>query len=213
MLRRLRTLALLSLSLSVAPLAARAGFPPGYPNSTVPPCIALVGSDGANASGIGTFTVVVRDLANNPVPGVMVRVDITSAPDLRFCAQQLAPGILMDCPTGAASAVTDLAGRAVFTLMGAGLATTVPGSSLNNGRIYADGFLIGSPTVSAYDLDGASGVGANDFSLWFTDFVTGAALGRSDYDCSGSIGANDLSFWLTAFGSGTQLLSCAATCP
>ena len=53
----------------------------------------------------------------------------------------------------------------------------------NKGKV-----LIGSPTVAAYDLDGASGVGANDLSAWLTDFGSGQPYGRSDFDCSGGVG-------------------------
>ena len=84
---------------------------------------------------------------------------------------------------------------------------------MNGGRIYIQGTLCGSPTVSAFDLDNQSGVGANDMSAWLGDFATGNPSGRSDYDCSGGLGANDLSLWLSAFGAGTQFVSCAASCP
>lgn len=67
--------------------------------------------------------------------------------------------------------------------------------------------------MSAFDLNGETGVGANDLSAWLGDFGTGDPYGRSDYDCSGNVGANDFSLWLTAFGAGTQLASCAASCP
>lgn len=207
-----RTRALtLAVALSLAPAPASATFPP-IPNATVPACISLVGSDGNVASPRGAFSVVVRDLANNPMPGVTVRVDLSGATDLRLCAQQLASGLVIDCVGNAASAVTDANGVARFTLLGgstAGPATTLQ----NNGRVYADGVHIGSPTVSVYDLDGISGVGANDLSLWLSDFVTGQPHGRSDFDCSGSIGANDLSFWFSEFGSSSSAVSCAASCP
>lgn len=199
------------LLLALAPTASRAETPsPG--NSIAPACITLVGSDGANASALGTFTVVHRDLANNPIAGAQIVVDLSNAPDLRLCGQQLAPGIVMDCPNGRATAVTDGNGMATFTLLGG----SIGGGGitlLNGGRIHADGVLIRSPTVSAYDLDGQGGVGANDLSLWLSDFATGQTFGRSDYDCSGGVGANDLSVWLMAFGSSTQTVSCAAACP
>ena len=73
--------------------------------------------------------------------------------------------------------------------------------------------LIGSPTISAYDLDDASGLGANDLSAWLTDFGSGFQFGRCDYDCSGGIGANDLSFWLVAYGSGLMAESSTPDCP
>lgn len=197
--------------LALAPAPSRADTP-SPPNSTVPACIKLVGGDGTNASALGTFTVIHRDLANNPIAGAQIVVDVSNAPDLRLCAQQVAPGVVMDCANGRATAITDANGVVTFTLLGG----SVGGSGatlLNGGRIYADGMLIGTPTVSAYDLDGQSGVGANDLSAWLTDFGIGNPYGRSDYDCSGGLGANDLSFWLSAFGAGTQLVSCATSCP
>src|SRR5262249_49284417 len=101
-----------------------------------------------------------------------------------------------------------------FTILGgsngAG-ATTL----LGGGRIFANGVQFGSPTVSAFDLDGVNGVGANDLSIWLADFGTpgNPAYGRSDYDCSGGVGVNDLAVWIAAFGSGAQVQSCSATCP
>ncbi len=211
---RTLTLALLLASSALPATDAGATFPPfPFPNSTVPPCITLVGSDGVTASATGAFVVIIRDLANNPVPGVRVSVDLSSATDLHFCADQLDPGLILDCPTNTVSALTDATGTARFTLLGGGNGSVGTGSLGNAGRIYADGFLIGSPTVSAYDLDGSAGVGANDLSLWLSDFGTGEPYGRSDYDCGGGLGGNDLSFWLSAYGRGAQSLSCGANCP
>jgi hypothetical protein len=198
----------------LAPTAAGAIGVPSCGNSSMPACIRLVGSDGTNASSMGTFSVVIRDLANNPMSGMLVVVDLSNANDMHLCGQQLAPGIVVDCPNGQAKAYTDANGWATFTLLGgsngAGNATTL----LNGGRVYAfGGTLCGTPTVTAFDLDGQSGVGANDLSAWLGDFATGNPYGRSDYDCSGGLGANDLSFWLSAFASGTQFVSCVTSCP
>jgi len=67
--------------------------------------------------------------------------------------------------------------------------------------------------VSTFDLDGASGVGATDLSIWLTDFGSDAYHQRSDFDASGGDGANDLSEWLTMFGAGGSTQSCGASCP
>jgi hypothetical protein len=207
---RIRFFALV-LPIALLPAAAYASFPP-IPNATVPACFSLVGSNGVAASGTGTFNVFVRDLANNPMPGVSVRVDLSASPDLRLCAQQLASGVVVECVGNVAAGITDAHGIATFTLMGG--SNGGPGvTPSNNSRVYADGILIGSPTVSAFDLDGSAGVGANDLSLFLSDFGSGNQYGRCDYDCSGFLGANDFSLLLTAFGSGTQTVSCAASCP
>lgn len=195
----------------LAASAAFAGVPsPG--NSTVPGCITLVGSNTGVVDSVGgKFCVTVRDLANNPLNGSSVAIDISGRADLRFCNDQLNANYIQNCAAGTVRAFTNATGVVCFTLLGSsqGAAVTLGGG----GRIYADGVLIGTPGVSAYDLDGAGGVGANDLSKWLVDFGSGTAYGRSDYDCSGAIGANDLSKWLVDFGSGASATSCVGVCP
>ncbi len=193
--------------------AALAGVPsPG--NSTVPACVTLVGSlAGTPDAAAGQFTVTVRDLANNPLNGASVVIDLSGCTDLAICDDQLDAAAVVNCAAKTSRKFTGLTGQATFTVLGgsngAGNATTL----LGGGKIYANGVLIGSPTVAAYDLDGSSGVGANDLSAWLTDFGSGISYGRSDFDCSGGVGANDLSLWLTEFGNGTSSASCAISCP
>ena len=207
-----RKAALLTAAGLMIASAAMAGVPsPG--NSTTPACITLVG----NAAGIpdpaGSFTITVRDLANNPLNGASVVVDLSGTTDLRICNNQLDAGALVNCAAKTTRKFTNALGQVTFTVLGgsngAGNATTLIGG----GKIYANGVLIASPTAAAYDLDGASGIGANDLSAWLTDFGSGSPFGRSDFDCSSGIGANDLSFWLTEFGAGTSSASCAVSCP
>jgi hypothetical protein len=194
--------------------AAMAGVPsPG--NSTVPPCISLVGSLAGAPDAVGTFTVTVRDLANNPLNGASVVVDLSGCTDLAICSDQLDAGALVNCAAKTTRKFTNLAGQVSFIVLGgsngSGNATTLLGGA----KIYANGTLIGSPTAAAFDLDGSNGVGINDLSVWLTDFGTlgNPAFGRSDFDCSGSVGINDLSVWLTEFGNGTSAASCAISCP
>src|SRR5262245_37907338 len=208
-MRRIMLLALLSAAL---PATARAI--PGCANSTTPSCVSLVGSSGGvPANGFGQFTVIVRDCANNPVVGAAIVLDVSGCLDLHFCADQLDPGATVDCSRQWVTKIAGADGSASFTLLGGSNGGGNASTLLNGGRIYANGTLIQSPTVSAYDLDGSGGVGANDLSAWFGDFGSGQYYGRSDYDCSGGIGANDLSMWLGAFGSGTMTVSCAGACP
>ncbi len=193
--------------------AAMAGVPSAG-NSTTPACVTLVGQlAGVPDAAAGQFTVIVRDLANNPLNNASVVVDFSGCTDLSICDDQLDANATVNCAAKTTRKFTDITGSVTFTILGgsngAGNATTLQ----NGGRIYANGTLIGSPTVPAYDLDGASGVGANDLSAWLTDFGTGQPYGRSDFDCSGGVGANDLSLWLTQFGNGTSAASCAVACP
>jgi hypothetical protein len=182
-------------------------------NDTAPNCISLVGTNGLVPAATGQFTVICRDLANNPMAGAVVVIDLSTCPDLVLCADQMDPNATVDCVRKTVSKLTAADGSVHFTVLGgsngAGNAVTL----LDGGMIFSNGVLIGSPTVSTYDLDGSGGVGANDLSAWLGDFGTAQNFGRSDYDCSGNLGANDLSFWLGVFGSGTMTASCGASCP
>lgn len=179
-------------------------------NSSVPACITLVGRDGTGAADPrGQFTVIIRDLANNPVANALVRVDLGAAPDLFLCGTQEA-GLVVNTSAGSmyAEGRTNALGQITISLVGgsngAGNATTL----LGGGRIFSDGRIIGSPTVSVLDLDGASGVGINDLSAWLADFSSAQPFGRSDYDCNGGVGINDLSIWLAAYGSSASAYGC-----
>ena len=196
--------------------AALAGVPSAG-NSTVPPCISLVGTAGSPpvSDAHGTFSVVVRDLANNPLNGASVVIDLSNAHDLKICNDQNDAGALVNCAAKTTRKFTDITGTVSFTVLGGSNGGGNASTLLGGGRIFANGTLIGSPTVSAFDLDGANGVGVNDLSVWLGDFGTpgNPAFGRSDYDCSGAVGVNDLSVWLGEFGAGTSLASCAVSCP
>lgn len=191
--------------------AAMAGVPsPG--NSVIPQCISLVGSAASVPDAAGTFSVIVRDLANNPLNGASVVIDLSNCTDLAMCDNQLDAGATVNCAAKTTRKFTDITGTVSFIVLGgsngSGNATTL----LGGGRIYANGTLLGSPTVAAFDLDGSSGVAINDLSVWLTDFGTGINYGRSDFDCTGSVGINDLSVWLTEFGAGTSVASCSVNC-
>ena len=208
MRRRILLTALLLASPSPAPASL-----PSAGNDTTPSCISLVGTYGSTPAPAGEFTVICRDLANNPIAGAVVVIDLSACTDLFICADQLDPLATVDCVHKTVSKLTAADGSVHFTVLGGSNGVGGAVTLLNGGRIFRNGTLIQSPTVSAYDLDGSNGVGANDLSAWITDFATGNGYGRSDYDCSGGIGANDLSFWLTTFGSGAMAQSCASSCP
>jgi len=182
--------------------------PPG------PICISLVGSyGGAPALAFGQFSFVVLDTHGVPIAGAAVVVDISNALDLAICSDQLDANASVDCANGRVTKIAGADGSVTFTILGHSNGAGNASCLLGGGRIFANGTLIQSPTVSAFDLDGASGMGAGDLSAWLTDFGSGQPFGRSDYDCSGTLGAGDLSLWLTAFGTGTMAESCGASCP
>lgn len=201
------------VSLLTGAAAADAQGVPSPANSTAPANIALMGSLSGVPGPQGTFEVIIRDLANNPVGGAKVVVDLSGAWDLFVCAAPLDPEATVDCVHARVSKHTDLTGRVRFTLVGGSIGSTPSHSPHNYGAIYWEGQLIARPTVAAYDLDGAGGVGANDLAIWLEDFGSQQDIERGDYDGSGALGANDLSLWLQTYGSLTNLESCATHCP
>ena len=201
--------------LTAAGLLVASAAMAGVPDATLslkPACISLYGSVAGVADPAGTFSVTVNDFSGNPINNASVVIDFSNCNDIQICDDQLDVDALVNCAAKTVRKFTDISGVVSFTLIGgsngAGNATTL----LNGGRIYANGTLIGSPTVSVFDLNGLSGVGATDLAAWLTDFGSGQPYGRSDYNCSGDVGATDLSFWLSAFGSGNSAASCAINC-
>ena len=208
-----RKATLLTAAGLLAASAAMAGVPSAA-NSTTPACITLVGSlSGVPDAAAGQFTVTVRDLANNPLNGASVVIDISGCADLNICNDQLDANALVNCGAKTTRKFTDATGKVTFIVLGGSNGGGNASTLLGGGKIFANGTLLQTPTVAAFDLDGAGGVGANDLSAWLGDFGSGNPYGRSDYDCSGTIGANDLSIWFGEFGAGTSASSCAASCP
>ena len=209
-MRALRLAIVLALALPV-----RASAEPSPNNSIAPECITLVGSNGGvPAHGLGEFLVIIRDLANNPIPNTPVTVDLSACPDLELCSDQLDPAMIVGCGSKLFTKFTDVTGSVHMTLLGGSNGSGGAIELHNAGRIYyGGGILIKAPTVSALDLDGVLGLGSSDLSAWLGDFFTGTPFGRADYDCSGSIGAGDLSVWLGAFASQAITASCGARCP
>lgn len=206
-----RKATLLTAAGLLAASAAMAGVPSAA-NSTTPSCISLVGNTAGVPDATGTFTVIVRDLANNPLSGASVVVDLSGCSELAICDDQLDVNALVVCGSKTTRKFTDGLGSVTFVVLGGGNGN--PAATLaGGGKIFANGTLIASPTAAAYDLDGALGAGAADLSAFLGDFASGQPYGRSDFDCTGGIGAGDLSAWLTVFANGSSLASCITACP
>ena len=185
------------------------------PYCTVPTRIALVGSRAGVPDGAGSFTVVIRDLANNLTPDASVVVDLSNCADLALCSDQLDASATVSCAAKSVRKFTDASGSATFTVLGRSNGTGNASTLLNGARIYANGVWLCSPTASAFDLDGVNGVGVNDLSVWLADFGTpdNPPFGRSDFDGDGAVDINDLSLWITTLGAGGSVQGCAASCP
>jgi pimeloyl-ACP methyl ester carboxylesterase len=213
MLRSLRHSLLALGLLSIAPTGSRAGGPAAV-TSTTPAVIRLVGASGVTPDATaGQFTVVARDLANNPMNGCSIVLDLSNCPDLAICSDQMDANALVNCAAKTVRKFTNALGQVTFTVLGSSTGAGSAASLANGGRIFGNGRLLGMPSVSAFDLDGSGGVGAGDLSVWLSDFGSGVAYQRSDFDGSGTIGAADLSAWLAVFGAGGSAQSCGASCP
>ena len=218
MTRILQRLPAAFMLLALTAFPARAGVEQGglggCGNCTLPTLIRLVGSSaGIPDTTAGKFTVIVRDIAANPMAHATVVVSLEDCPDLALCADQLDPNAVTNCAAKLVRKLTDASGAVTFTILGHANGAGNAASLLNAGHIYVFGTGVAAPTVAAFDLDGSGGLGADDLSAWLTDFGTGENFGRSDYDGSGTVGAADLSEWLTVFGAGGSTQSCGASCP
>ena len=162
--------------------AAMAGVPsPG--NSNTPPCISLVGNLAGVPDAAGSFTVTVRDLANNPLNGASVVVDLSGCTDLAMCSDQLDAGAIVNCAAKTSRKFTNLAGQVSFIVLGGSNGANNATTLLAGAKIYANGTLIGSPTAACYDLDGAGGVGINDLSVWLAEFGLGTSAASCAVNC------------------------------
>jgi hypothetical protein len=231
-----RTIAIALFSLTAALLgpvpSAVAGASltvPSADNSTVDKVIHLVGaSSGILSTSVGDFTVIVRDLAGQPIANSSVVLDFSlcGTSDVRIASSQLQSGVSMNCAAKDVLGVCDGAGRFTFKVMG---------NSQNSGgasglavpcmRVYADGVLLDSHQtgvfagnraviVAPYDETGSGGFDALDLAAFVGDLFHAPATyyARSDFDGSGSITPLDLSMQVGAMfaGSWTQT---AAGCP
>jgi len=169
--------------------------------------IRLVAENGGGVSDpAGSFTVELRDLANNPIPHAVVRVELLTS-DVVLCATQ--QGVFTQQGATFVEGLTDAAGRftAVLRGHGSGPAQQVTGGP-DGFEIFGNGFLVGRGHVTAFDLDGASGLNASDLSRWLGEFASGVPYLRGDYDGNFSLGANDVSVLLTVFAAGGSVVSC-----
>lgn len=208
----------LAAAVSFATLASPAALAgPGVPspaNSTVPCAISVVPAPATSPTG--EFTVVLRDLANNPVPNGPVTIDFSGCgAEIRLAAQQL-PGTVVNCAARTVTRITDAQGRATFRVMGGssgapwiiGNACAAVRGPGNDGTTIV---LLQTVQASVYELDGANGLTAADLSLFLQDFFTGAVppsyAARSDHNfvnggCSSQqVTAADLARWIDLFFS------------
>lgn len=185
---------------------------PSPMNHTIPNHIVLVGRGAAGPDSVnGHVYCVIRDLANNPIPGAVVTFDFSAFSDLRIAADQHDPRVTVNCAQRSVSGVSDANGRVDFTILGA--CTGGPPSPPRSLRIYADGVLLGSPTVAVLERDGFPGLTLTDLSIWAADWFSGLELERANFDGDSSVSPLDLSFWGRAWFGGDNALDVGGLCP
>ena len=197
------------LAMSIVPTDAAAECPGmgGLFNSDVPCGITLVGTSGGVADAHGEFTIVLRDLANNPAASCEVMIDFGGCdPDIRISMNQPHPGIRVECDANGARvlATTDANGRITMRIVGA----ATPGASAAHykcAQVFAGGQSLGTINVATADLDGGGGSNPTDISLFLTDLFDADFEGRSDFNCINTISPSDLSLLLRiSLGAGSS---------
>jgi len=186
---------------------------PSAANSRIPIHVVVVGRRAALAdTGLGSFTIVVRDVANNPVANATVEFRVLNCDGARLSSDTYQAGVTARCATHGYTAVSDVHGEVRMCLVGGGTVGSPPGAG-PCGQVFAAGVLLGTPSVALFDLDGAGGIGINDLALWLTDFGLNEPISRSDFDGSGNVTVSDLSVWLDAWGRGTSAEGATSYCP
>jgi hypothetical protein len=212
---------LVVLGLLVVTATALAGIP-SPANSTKPAYIDVVGTASGVADSRGTFTIVVRDLGNNPVANSQVVLDFGSCTDMSLCydvatapAYPYGTAQSIDCASWTLRGFTDVSGQITFTVVGAGKNNGVaPGPGANCINILADGVSLGRATSVEFDQNGlitTNGVEVTDMVGILKDWGSGIYFGRSDIDHDGSLTVLDIVPWRTCFGAGTSGNGCGFT--
>ena len=161
-----------------SPSVATSGVPDPF-NSTVPQC--LLGCP----AGDFTITIVVRDLAANPVAGSTVQLVFSACAAFTVCPPLPGDGYTWAAGTRTISAVTNASGTVNLKLRAGGVCATVGGVS-----VYADGVFLGGRTFASPDQNGDLFVNLVDQGI--ANGKLGAADPTADFDCDGVVTAADL---------------------
>jgi hypothetical protein len=205
------------LGLVVTSAVALAGVP-SPANCVRPAYIDLVGCNPAPTQDpYGTFSVLVRDLANNPISGCPVVVTFNN--DVRIYT--VIPGLIVAGPAPrTVTAISDLSGYAWFSVSGAGQNTN--GSNTTNTGANAATFsvcgypLSGTAHVCTFDENGVlttKGVEITDLAAWGADYNARLVPGRpmmyrSDFNHGGTLEIVDLATWGKVKNAGKSNVSC-----
>jgi hypothetical protein len=202
---------------ALTPGPARASGIPDPAQCTIPSHVALVGRDASGmADPLGTMTFVIKRLSGDPLNQGLIVLDFSNTPDMKPAAAQPDPAIFSVFCDGSNSSVrtmTGLDGRATIRIVGYAVPTAPAGAHAPTLNVYCNGVFLGTAIVSAFDLDGNSGINPTDNSVFLRDFFSGQYWERSDFDGNGVLGPSDLSLWVQAFFASNSVQSGGASCP
>lgn len=172
-------LCLLAASMLLSASAADAAVPDAA-LSTLPSCMALC------PMGDMPFTLVVRDVANNPIGGSLVVLDFSQCAGAFLCPQRPTDPYVVDVPTRTLRMTTNAAGSVTFPARVGG---TCPAGGV---RVTADGVLLKLYALASPDQNG-NGVAVTIVDV--DDAIFMAKLGTldptADFDCDGDVDVYD----------------------
>lgn len=221
--------------LAVCGLLSASAAMAGVPNagtSTVGTFIRLGGFNNSNVVEPQVQKVItVRDAGGSVVQNSTVEIRFgvcTSTGEFRICGTQPFAGVGVSCVDKAVVVVTDASGNATFRVVGhatnpGGGSGGVPAAGLGDtpcAEVRADGIVLGSLRVKAYDQNGSNGVNPVDLSLFLNDRFNSSCTAypraacasyrsRSDYNDDGTINPVDLSLFLSVRFGNQSINSCA----
>lgn len=165
----------------------------------------------------------IRDAGNNPIANSTVVINFTNcitpgpggALDIELSSTQPHhPGGLSNCLAKTVTAVTNASGIATFRVAGSADrgAGGSPGTTTPCAEVRADGILMGSLRVAAWDQNKLGGCNATDFGLVLGDAFAGGFRNRSDFNGDLATNATDFGLILGVAFAGTATTS-YAVCP
>jgi hypothetical protein len=187
----------------------------------IPDQINLVGLAGGVPDARGEFTIVIRDLAHNPIVDCEVAIDFRDCWGIRLSTDQPWPGTTLSCelnehgwPFAVMRGISDANGSVTFRIVGGSVnfGNNTAGNNFNCARVLVAGVNTGLTNVGAFDQNGQSGVGPVDIALWLEDAFDVEYEGRSDYNGSNTINPSDLSFLINVALGGGSSASASSYC-
>jgi len=193
----------------VAATAAMAGIPsPANCDLPASGFVDLVSCDGSGAlPNVAAYkaTITVRDVGNFPVVGSVVSLTFCSD----FNIYDAIPGGTVVGQRFTSTAVTDINGQVTVEVSGGGNnadGSTYGANGLDCVTWRADGYVLGTSSVTAFDEDGditapKQGVGGSDLTSWLSDYLLVPAVykERSDFSHANELDGGDLTVWLTYY--------------